>query len=259
MFYEQDATGQILSLSRVTTLGRLRAGLSYLVEAHGFRYYMFTCLGAELERTRTLVLHNLPCEQPAPPWPLETDPLAQYALAESLPLDWRGLMARPDFLARGYQVTMRQRAALGLRAGCTVPLLQGPGILAWLDLALDRDDDDAWAHVRRYLPCATLLGRVVLDRVGRFLAEADDNEPPPEPLSDRERACLRGASEGLSNIEIGASLGISERTVSSHIHRACHKLRARNRQHAITKAVLSLQLYAALGCPAQGSGRGLFP
>ncbi len=125
MFYEQDATGQILSLSRVTTLGRLRAGLSYLVEAHGFRYYMFTCLGAELERTRTLVLHNLPCEQPAPPWPLETDPLAQYALAESLPLDWRGLMARPDFLARGYQVTMRQRAALGLRAGCTVPCCKG--------------------------------------------------------------------------------------------------------------------------------------
>ena len=43
MFYERDTTDQILSLARVTTLGRLRAGLSYLLEAHGFRYYVFTC------------------------------------------------------------------------------------------------------------------------------------------------------------------------------------------------------------------------
>lgn len=251
MFYEQDTAGQILSLARITTPGRLRAGLSYLMEAHGFRHYVFTWRGQSLGGAGLFTLHNLSLNPISPDWPVDTDPLARYATQGALPIDWRALMMRADFQERAYRVTMRRRAALGLRAGCTVPLLNGPGELAWLDLAMDRDDDQAWLHIRTYLPCATLLGRVLLERVGRFIADAaEPGERPEEPLSDRERACLRGASEGLCNAEIGAALGISERTVSSHIQRACHKLRARNRQHAITKALLSYQLYDRFFLPA---------
>ena len=39
MFYERDTTDQILSLARVTTLGRLRAGLSYPLGAHRLHLY----------------------------------------------------------------------------------------------------------------------------------------------------------------------------------------------------------------------------
>ena len=174
------------------------------------------------------------------------DPLAQYAINETLPMDWRSLMSRPEYQGRSFRAAMNRRVRRGLRSGCTVPLLQGYGALSWLDLALDRDDESAWAHIRQYLPYATLLGRVVLDKTRRLgkktLSAADVSS---EPLDERERACLRGASEGLGNAEIGALLGISGLcTVSSHVHRACEKLHARNRQHAITKALLSRQLYA---------------
>ena len=249
MFYERDTTDQILSLARVTTLGRLRAGLSYLLEAHGFRYYVFTCHTVEPGGACTAVLHNLPSRKEAAPASFDNvilnDPLAQYALNETLPVDWRSLMSRPEYQGRTYRTAMNRRVRRGLRSGCTVPLLQGYGALSWLDLALDRDDESAWAHIRQYLPYATLLGRVVLDktrRLGKKTLSVDDVSS--EPLDERERACLRGASEGLGNAEIGALLGISERTVSNHIHRACEKLHARNRQHAITKALLSRQLYA---------------
>lgn len=250
MFYERDTTDQILSLARVTTLGRLRAGLSYLLEAHGFRYYTFTCHTVEPGGACcTAVIHNLPsgknASTPSVGNAVHGDPLAQYALNETLPVDWRSLMNRPEYQGRTYRAAMNRRARRGMRSGCTVPLLQGYGALAWLDLALDRDDESAWAHIRQYLPYATLLGRVVLDKTRRLgkktLSAADVSS---EPLDERERACLRGASEGLGNAEIGALLGISERTVSNHIHRACEKLHARNRQHAITKALLSRQLYA---------------
>ena len=93
MFYERDTTDQILSLARVTTLGRLRAGLSYLLEAHGFRYYVFTCHTVESDGACTAVLHNLPSRKEAAPASVDNvivnDPLAQYAINETLPMDWR--------------------------------------------------------------------------------------------------------------------------------------------------------------------------
>lgn len=250
MFYERDTTGQILSLARTTTLARLRAGLGYLLEAHRFRYYSFTCHTVEPAGARTLTLDNLPARAGGAPAPFDNDPLARYAATEALPIDWRALMARPEYQQGAYRATMNRRARHGLRSGCTVPLLQGAGVLAWLDLASDRNDEASWTHIRDYLPYATLLGRVILDKARRLGegtgdpggADALKTAAAMEPLDERERACLRAASEGRRNGEIGVLLGISERTVSSHIHNACQKLHARNRQHAITKALLSRQL-----------------
>ncbi|ASK32922.1 hypothetical protein CEK62_20450 (plasmid) [Alcanivorax sp. N3-2A] len=251
MFYERDTTGQILSLARITTLARLRVGVGYLLEAHGFHYYVFTCHTVAPEGTRTLRLGNLPAGVDPPNAPFNDDPLACYAALETLPMDWRTLMTLPDYQQRGYRVTMARRARHGLRSGCTVPLLQGAGVVAWLDLASERNDEESWKRLRGYLPYATLLGRVILDKIRRLNennAERPDKVdavatgPAGQRLDERELACLRAASEGHRNGEIGVLLGISERTVSSHIHNACQKLHARNRQHAITKALLSRQL-----------------
>lgn len=260
MFYERDTTGQILSLARTTTLARLRAGLGYLLEAHRFRYYSFTCHTVEPAGARTLTLDNLPERAGAARAPFDNDPLARYAATEALPIDWRALMALPEYQQGGYRATMNRRARHGLRSGCTVPLLQGAGVLAWLDLASDRNDEDSWAHIRNYLPYATLLGRVILDKARRLSENSGNSggaagvlEPGAAmaPLDERELACLRAASEGRRNGEIGVLLGISERTVSSHIHNACQKLHARNRQHAITKALLSRQLTLEIPASAQ--------
>lgn len=60
-------------------------------------------------------------------------------------------------------------------------------------------------------------------------AEADTG---PDPLSDRERQCLRLAGEGLKTNEIAEGLFLSPGTVRNYLSEAISKLYARNRIEA---------------------------
>lgn len=55
-------------------------------------------------------------------------------------------------------------------------------------------------------------------------------------LTSRELECLHWASLGKTSWEIGAILGLTERTINFHIQNACRKLQVRGRQAAITSA-----------------------
>lgn len=59
----------------------------------------------------------------------------------------------------------------------------------------------------------------------------------PERPSERELAVLRLAGQGLTNRAIGHALGISERTVHSHLINIFAKLAVNNRTAAVLKAV----------------------
>jgi len=65
------------------------------------------------------------------------------------------------------------------------------------------------------------------------------------PLSNREKEVLRMLVAGLSNKEIGAPLGIEERTVKAHIARMLRKIGVQNRialsVYAITHSLVSRQ------------------
>ncbi len=54
----------------------------------------------------------------------------------------------------------------------------------------------------------------------------------PDPLSERERVCLRLAGQGLSTAEVAAHLGLSEGTVRNYLSEAIGKLGAGNRTQA---------------------------
>lgn len=57
------------------------------------------------------------------------------------------------------------------------------------------------------------------------------------PLSDRELAVLRLASRGLTNVEIGENLYVSESSVKLHLRRATEKLDAPDRTAAVAAAL----------------------
>jgi two-component system nitrate/nitrite response regulator NarL len=76
------------------------------------------------------------------------------------------------------------------------------------------------------------------DMVSRLLSilkgKADSTQPEPVAtnLSGQETHVLQALAQGLSNREIGARLGVTERTVKFHLSNAFAKLKVRNRVEA---------------------------
>jgi len=60
------------------------------------------------------------------------------------------------------------------------------------------------------------------------------------PLSKRENQCLELAANGMTSIDIGAKLGITERTANFHFGNLIQKMGVLNRQEAIAVGVSSV-------------------
>ena len=95
------------------------------------------------------------------------------------------------------------------------------------------------AGVRGYLlkdqPSEELTGAVRRIAAGGRVVAAELAEAAwagTDPLSERERAVLRRAEEGLSNKEIADALGLSPGTVRNYLSEAAQKLGADNRIEA---------------------------
>jgi LuxR family maltose regulon positive regulatory protein len=103
---------------------------------------------------------------------------------------------------------------------------------------------------RAYLD--TLLDAFLKDEGGRMKAEAGSNivhppsspgperpavpQPLVEPLSKRELEILSLMAQGLTNIEIGQQIFISDQTVKVHTRNIYGKLGVNSRRQAVTKA-----------------------
>lgn len=81
-------------------------------------------------------------------------------------------------------------------------------------------------------------------RVQSFERELKDLPPPglarPQTgghITERERQILRWLREGLSNPQIGETLGISALTVKNHVQKILRKLNAANRAQAVAVAI----------------------
>ena len=61
---------------------------------------------------------------------------------------------------------------------------------------------------------------------------------PSKPmLTPRESEVLAHVADGLSHEEIGRRLSISPETVRTHVRKACERLNARTRTHAVATAL----------------------
>src|SRR5205085_7908968 len=72
--------------------------------------------------------------------------------------------------------------------------------------------------------------------VAEFAQQRPRRELPGEPLTPREEEVLRAMAHGLSNVEIGRRLMISEGTVRTHVTRLLAKLGVRDRLQAVVLA-----------------------
>jgi DNA-binding NarL/FixJ family response regulator len=80
-------------------------------------------------------------------------------------------------------------------------------------------------------------GETLLTPVSLPSGVSADTVPPTARLSSRELDILRFVAGGYSNKEIGRSLSISDGTVKNHLSDILRKLEARDRTHAVLKAI----------------------
>lgn len=80
-----------------------------------------------------------------------------------------------------------------------------------------------------------LLGEVMA-RLGRLDANLSDRRTAPV-LDDREKAVLLMVADGHETMEIAKALAYSPRTVTGIVHDITHRLRLRNRAHAVAFAL----------------------
>jgi DNA-binding NarL/FixJ family response regulator len=85
-------------------------------------------------------------------------------------------------------------------------------------------------------------GETVLAPFSLPVEAPEDALPTAARLSPRELAILRCVAGGYSNKEIGRTLGISDGTVKNHLSDILRKLEARDRTHAVLKAIAARML-----------------
>ena len=79
-------------------------------------------------------------------------------------------------------------------------------------------------------------GRYVDPALARIALGGPASKPMPT-LTPRESEVLAHVADGLSHKEIGRRLSISPETVRTHVRKACERLNARTRTHAVATAL----------------------
>lgn len=83
---------------------------------------------------------------------------------------------------------------------------------------------------------ATLAPSTTRRLIAEFASRRPRRKLPGEALTQREQEVLVAMSRGLSNVEIGQRLFISEGTVRTHVNRLLTKLAVRDRLQAVVLA-----------------------
>jgi DNA-binding CsgD family transcriptional regulator len=127
-----------------------------------------------------------------------------------------------------YQVT-RYPSGCGLH-GLQIPVFGPTGLEGAVSLGGERIDTSRSATL-----ALGAVGTAALRQAMRLLVDPD---PYSEGnLSAREREVLRWSAAGRRQIEIAATLGLSERTIENHLRRIRRKLGARTTAEAVRIAL----------------------
>lgn len=160
------------------------------------------------------------------------DPILQHLKRQSVPLVW----TQRTFVDNGVGHLWEEQAAFGYHTGIAMALHLPEG--RHFLLGVDRDAP---------LPAdARELTRMVAD-LQLFAVHAQDTamrvlvppalQPERPALTPRELEALKWTMEGKTAWEVGAILGISQRTAVLHVNNAMHKLGCTNKHQAVLKAL----------------------
>jgi DNA-binding CsgD family transcriptional regulator len=152
-------------------------------------------------------------------WRLFVDPLLTFS--KILP----PALAVPVLLVdMGDTVIGANESARKLLSSDGVPLTGRP-----LNQVLDGPTLDRCRRSPHFDQFGDPVGAVVV------LPQSEDQEPWPTDLSARETEVLQLVVQGLSNLEIGDRLFVSEGTIKSHVHRILRRTESADREHLVRR------------------------
>lgn len=160
------------------------------------------------------------------------DPVMQHCKKQSVPIIWD----QETYSDRGLGELWEQQASFGYCTGIAMALHlpDGKHFLLGVDRELPLPNDPE--ELQRLVADLQLFAVHAQDSAMRLLLPPAQ-QPERPALTPRELEVLRWTMDGKTAWEVGALLGISERTVVFHVNNAAHKLGCVNKQQAVLKAL----------------------
>jgi DNA-binding NarL/FixJ family response regulator len=128
-------------------------------------------------------------------------------------------------------------ALLVLANDDAVPRVAASGYEAWGVVTPSASGSELQAAVAAVAEGLVVLPPNAARRLGPRRTDEDGEDGPVEALTPREREVLELASDGLSNRDVAAALGISEHTVKFHLASVYGKLGAGSRTEAVRRGL----------------------
>jgi DNA-binding CsgD family transcriptional regulator len=162
----------------------------------------------------------------------QRDPVMQHCKRNSLPIIWD----QHTYTTTGQGELWEEMAQYGYHTGIAMALHLPEG--RHFMLGVDRDGalPSDRQELTRLVADLQLFAVHALDAAMRVLVPAEPVKDMPS-LTPRELEALRWTMDGKTAWEVGAILGITERTAVLHLNNAMRKLGCVNKHQAVLKAL----------------------
>ena len=194
-----------------------------------------TVIDHGLGNSEFIVVDNTP-EAYAEPYADRTigrrDPVMQHCRRQSVPIIWN----QDTYVVQGHGALWEQMASYGYRTGVALALHLPEGRHFFFGVDRDRPLPGDPRELQRVVADLQLFAVHAQEAALRlFLPGTLQGERPA--LTPRELEALNWTMEGKTAWEVGAIMGISERTAVLHVNNAMHKLGCVNKHQAVLKAL----------------------
>ncbi|MFN7726032.1 MAG: LuxR family transcriptional regulator [Rubrivivax sp.] len=229
-------SGGLATVLGATNRDEFRGALVRATRGLGFNTFSaMTVLDRGPGRSDFILVDNTPADYSEPyadPLAFRRDPVMQHCKRETMPIVWD----RHTYQRSGAMDLWEQQAAHGYCTGIAMAFHQ-PGGRHFL-LGVDRDQSlpQDEREVERLLAHLQLLA-VYANEVAQRIFLNDGRAIDRPALTPRELETLHWTMEGKTAWEVGAILGISERTAVMHLTNAMRKLGCASKHQAVLKAL----------------------
>jgi DNA-binding CsgD family transcriptional regulator len=160
------------------------------------------------------------------------DPVMQHCRRASVPIIWD----QNTYVSSGNGDIWEQQAVHGFSTGIAMALHLPEG--RHFQLGVDRDQPlpADLGELQRLVADLQLFAVHAQDAAIRLLVPAV-HQPEKPALTPRELEALRWTMDGKTAWEVGAIMGISERTAVAHVQSAMRKLGCASKHQAVLKAL----------------------